>query len=403
MANPMYTLDMPDKWIRRTLEGLLTAPAPALRLFPVWLLLGPRQVGKSSLLKRCAGTRRFIDLDNLDVRARANQDPELFMRGLEPPLLIDEIQYAPQLLSPIKRLADRHAGPGAVWLTGSQNFSVMEGVKETLAGRVAVINLFGLSDEEKHSRPGSPAAYFNNIMRTTFPKLAEAEDPDARGLYLSSYVQTYIERDVRELLRIEKRREFEIFLKMCALRSAQVVNYDDLARDAGISAVTAKSWLSLLEDSFLIKLVPPYHTNRTKRLIKSPKLYFLDMGLCAHLAGWRDPEALRLGPLGGAAFETHVFGQILRGLRHRLQEAEIHFWRTRDGREIDFLVETAGRCFPVEVKMGRPQTRDLLPLASISDPHWEQGQVVSLSGEAGPEPLTKEWRVVSPAGLKLHP
>ena len=394
---------MPKKWIARTLEDLLIAPAPALKLFPVWLLLGPRQVGKSSLLKRCAGTRRFVDLDNLDIRARANQDPELFMRGLEPPLLIDEIQYAPQLLSPIKRLADRDPGPGAIWLTGSQNFSVMEGVKETLAGRVAIVNLFGLSDEEKRLHPDTPSAYFERIMQSTFPKLSGVADPDARELYLSSYTQTYIERDVRELLRIEKRREFEIFLKMCALRTASVVNYDDLARDAGISSVTAKNWLSLLEDSFLIKLVPPYHTNRTKRLIKSPKLYFLDMGLCAHLAGWKDPEALRLGPLGGAAFETHIFGEILRKLRHHLQDADIHFWRTRDGQEIDFIVEAAGRCFPIEVKMGRPKRKDLVHLAPISSPNWEQGQVVSLSGETVPEPLTDEWRIVSPNGLKLHP
>ncbi|MBI4371608.1 MAG: ATP-binding protein [Elusimicrobia bacterium] len=393
---------MPKLWVERTLEGLLTAPAPALRLFPVWLLLGPRQVGKSSLLKRCAGSRRFIDLDDLDTRARANQDPELFMRGLRPPLLIDEIQYAPQLLSPIKRMADRDPGPGAVWLTGSQNFSVMEGIKETLAGRIAIGNLFGLSDEEKRIRSFSPPAYFERILETTFPKLFGITTPDARQLYLSSYAQTYIERDVRELLRVEKRREFEIFLKMCALRSAQVVNYDDLARDAGISPVTAKNWLSLLEDSFLIKLVPPYHTNRTKRLIKSPKLYFLDMGLCAHLAGWRDPEALRLGPLGGAAFETHIFGEILRRLRHRLQTAETHFWRTRDGQEIDFLVETAGRCFPIEVKMGRVQSKDLVPLARVADPNWEQGQVVSLGAGTAPEPLTDEWRIVSPGGLKLH-
>ncbi len=395
-------MDMPKPWIKRTLEDLLISPASALRLFPVWLLLGPRQVGKSSLLKHCAGARRFVDLDDLDTRARANQDPELFMRGLKPPLLIDEIQYAPQLLSPIKRMADRNPGPGAVWLTGSQNFAVMEGVKETLAGRVAIMNLFGLSDEEKGIRDHSPAAHFEGILETTFPKLSGVAAADARQLYLSSYVQTYIERDVRELLRIEKRREFEIFLKMCALRSASVVNYDDLARDAGISAVTAKNWLSLLEDSFLIKLVPPYHTNRTKRLIKSPKLYFLDMGLCAHLAGWRDPEALRLGPLGGAAFETHVFGDILRRLRHRLQDASIFFWRTRDGQEIDFIVEASGRCFPIEVKMGRPKPSDLVSLAPIADPHWEQGQVVSLSAEKVPAPLTDEWRIVSPAGLQLH-
>lgn len=398
----MYAMDMPNPWIKRSLEDLLAPPAAALRLFPVWLLLGPRQVGKSSLLKHCGGPRRFVDLDDLDTRARANQDPELFMRGLKPPLLIDEIQYAPQLLSPIKRMADRGSGPGAVWLTGSQNFAVMEGVKETLAGRVAIMNLFGLSDEEKRVGDRSPAAFFEGILETTFPKLSGVSDPESRRLYLSSYVQTYIERDVRELLRIEKRREFEIFLKMCALRTAQVVNYDDLARDAGISAVTAKNWLSLLEDSFLIKLVQPYHTNRTKRLIKSPKLYFLDMGLCAHLAGWHDPEALRLGPLGGAAFETHVFGQIVRRLRHRLQDASIHFWRTRDGQEIDFIVEAAGRCYPIEVKMGRPKPGDSVPLAAVADPNWEQGQVVSLSAGEESVSLTKDWRIVSPAGLKLQ-
>lgn len=392
---------MPRSWIARTLEPLLTAPAPALRLFPVWLLLGPRQVGKSSLLKRCAGRRHFIDLDHLDVRARANQDPELFMRGLRPPLLIDEIQYAPQLLSPIKRMADAASRPGGIWLTGSQNFSVMEGVKETLAGRVALINLLGLSDEEKSFRRDGPSACFKNIVQTTFPKLSNVTAPDARELYLSSYVQTYIERDVRELLRIEKRREFEIFLKMCALRTASVVNYDDLARDAGVSPATAKNWLSLLEDSFLIKLVPPYHTNKTKRLIKSPKLYFLDMGLCAYLAGWRDPEALRLGPLGGAAFETHVFGDIVRRLRHRLQEAEISFWRTRDGQEIDFLVELGGRCFPIEVKMGRPKPKDCVSLAPIADSNWEAGQIVSLSAEARAVPLSADWKLVSPAGLEL--
>ncbi len=403
MANLSYTVDMPNRWRTRTLESLLAAPAAPLRLFPVWLLLGPRQVGKSSLLKRCAGNRRFVDLDDLDVRARANQDPELFMRDLQAPLLIDEIQYAPQLLSPIKRLADRAARPGAIWLTGSQNFSVMEGVRETLAGRIAIINLFGLSDEEKIQRSVTPSGYFKNILQSTFPKLAATTAADARGLYLSSYVQTYVERDVRELLRVEKRREFEIFLKMCALRTAQVVNYDELARDAGISPVTAKDWLSLLEDSFLVKLIAPYHTNRTKRLIKSPKLYFLDMGLCAHLAGWRDGEALRLGPMGGAAFETHIFGEILRGLRHRLKDAEIHFWRTRDGQEIDFLVESEGRCFPIEVKLGRPNPGALVRLSSVADPTWEPGQVVSLSGSTMPQPLAADWSLVSPQGLTLRP
>lgn len=383
------------------MEPLLAPPAPALRLFPVWLLLGPRQIGKSSLLKRCSSRRTVIDLDDLDTRARANQDPELFMRGLEPPILIDEIQYAPKLLSPIKRLADRNPGPGAVWLTGSQNFSVMEGVTETLAGRVAIFNLFGLSDEEKGPVGPGPTRYFQRIAETGFPRLLGVSDAAARELYLSSYVQTYVERDVRELLRIEKRREFEVFLKMCALRTAQVVNHESLARDAGVSSATVKGWLSLLEESFLIRLVQPYHSNRTKRLIKSPKLYFLDMGLAAHLAGWRDPETMRLGPMGGAAFETHIFGCILRRFRHRLREVDIHFWRTRDGQEIDFLVEFADRCFPVEVKMGRCESKDLPRLSSMRERHWAAGQVVSLSAPEGRRALTAEWDLVSPGDLDL--
>ncbi len=323
------------------------------------------------------------------------------MRDFKPPLIIDEIQYAPKLLSPIKRLADRQPRPGSVWLTGSQNFSVMEGVRESLAGRVALINLFGLSDEEKGGSTQSAAGYFRRIAETGFPKLRGVRVSHARELYLSSYVKTYIERDILELPRIEKRREFEIFVKMCALRTAQIVNFEDLARDASISAVTAKEWLGLLEDSFLIKLVHPYHANKTKRLIKSPKLYFLDMGLAAHLAGWRDPESLRLGPMGGAALETHIVSEMWRRLRHRLREAELYFWRTRDGQEIDLLVEIGSRCYPIEIKMGRPDFSRLPPLGRIAGPGWQKGQLVSLS--AGPRrvSLNQDWDLISPQNISL--
>lgn len=390
-------------WISRTLEPFFADRGGPLRLFPVWLILGPRQVGKTALLARCGPKRQFIDLDDLDVRTRANRDPEFFMSDAKPPLIIDEIQYAPQLLSPIKRLADRKPGPGAIWLTGSQNFEVMEGVRETLAGRVALITLLGLSDEEKGGKHATPAEYFRRIVETGFPKLRGVRDHRARELYLSSYVKTYIERDIRELIRLEKRREFELFVKMCALRTAQVVNYEDLARDAGISPVTAKDWLGLLEDSFLIKLVHPYHTNRTKRLIKSPKLFFLDMGLAAHLAGWRDPETLRLGPMGGAAFETHIVGEVWRCLRHELREAELYFWRTRDDQEIDLLVEVDGQCFPIEVKMGRPDLSRLPPLRRVRGANWQGGQVVSLSAASTPTPLNEDWELVAPHHLRLTP
>ena len=395
-----YANDMPTHWIDRAFQPVLTEPAEHLRLFPIWLLLGPRQVGKSSLLHKCADGHAYVNLDDLDTRERANRDPALFVRELAPPFTIDEIQYAPRLLSPVKQLAD--AGglpPGAIRLTGSQNFQAMEGVTETLAGRVAVLNLLGLSDGEK-ALPGDlpPGAYFERLLETGFPRLHGVAAGPARDLYLSSYVQTYVERDIRELLRIEKRREFETFVKLCALRTAQVVNLQDLARDAGVAPATAKDWLSLLENGFLVKLLQPYHANRARRMTKSPKLYFLDAGLAAWLGGWRTADEARLGPMGGALFETHVLSEILKRFIHRGLDAQIHFWRTRDGQEIDFLVETAGNVFPVEAKLGSPRYDRLAPLERIATSAWREGQVASLAATASAR-LSDRWVVRPPAEL----
>ena len=395
---------MPNLWIERTFEPILTTPAEQLGLFPVWLLLGLRQVGKSSLLHRCASGHRYVNLDDLDTRERANRDPALFVRELAPPFVIDEIQYAPRLLSPIKRLVDAGGlAPGAIRLTGSQNFQVMEGVTETLAGRVAILNLLGLSDEEKKLPPTlAPDEYFRRLVETGFPRLHGIGDGVTRDLYLSSYVQTYIERDIRELLRIEKRREFETFVKLCALRTAQVINYHDLARDTGVSPATVKGWLSLLEDGFLIKLLSPYFTSRTRRMTKSPKLYFLDAGLAAWLGGWRGAQEARLGPMGGALFETHVLANILQRFRHRAREVQIHFWRTRDGQEIDFLVESGGETFPIEVKLGSPRYDRLPPLDKVAGPNWKDGQVVSLVAEATPVRIKEGWTLCAPGTLDLR-
>lgn len=399
---------LPDMWFRRTYEQILRRPTAALRLFPVWLFLGPRQVGKSSLLGRCAGPdRQIVNLDDLATRGRAHRDPALFAADLRLPLLIDEIQYAPALLSAIKQLADRPTTPpGAIWLTGSQSFDVMHGVQESLAGRVAVLNLFGLSDEEKGTAPTTPKEAFERICSTSFPKLQGVSGTDAVDLYLSSYLQTYIERDVRELLGIQKRREFEIFVRMCALRTGQVLNTVEIARDAGISPNTAKEWISLLEDSFLIRLVHPHHTNRTLRMIKSPKLYFLDAGLAAWLAGWRDPETLRLSPMAGAIYETQVFGELLRHYRHRARKVDITYWRTRDGEEIDFLVEAAGRICPIEVKMGTPDARGLPRLERMSDSRWDVGRVVSLlhlAPDSLPATIAAGWQGASTSNLSFLP
>ena len=395
-------------WFKRTYEDILRRPTEALRLFPVWLFLGPRQVGKSSLLRRCAGPdRQIVNLDDLATRGRAHRDPALFAADLRLPLLIDEIQYAPALLSAIKQLADRPTTPpGAIWLTGSQSFEVMHGVQESLAGRVAVLNLFGLSDEEKGSPPTTPKEAFERIWSTSFPKLQGVCGTDAVDLYLSSYLQTYIERDVRELLGIQKRREFEIFVRMCALRTGQVLNTVEIARDAGISPNTAKEWISLLEDSFLIRLVHPHHSNRTLRMIKSPKLYFLDAGLAAWLAGWRDPETLRLSPMAGAIYETQVFGELLRHYRHRAREVDITYWRTRDGEEIDFLVEAAGRVCPIEVKMGTPDGRALPRLERMADSLWDAGRVVSLlhlGPDTLPATIAAGWKGASTSNLSFLP
>ena len=394
---------MPINWIERTFQPVLTTPADQLGLFPVWLLLGPRQVGKSSLLHKCACGHAYVNLDDLTTRERANQDPALFVRELRPPFTIDEIQYAPRLLSPIKQLVDAGGlAPGAIRLTGSQNFQGMQGVTETLAGRVAILNLLGLSDEEKRlPRALPPEDYFRRLLESGFPRLHGIEDSATRDLYLSSYMQTYIERDIRELLRIEKRREFETFVKLCALRTGQIVNYHDLARDANVSPATVKDWLSVLEDGFLIKLLPPYFTNRTRRMTKSPKLYFLDAGLAAWLSGWRSAPEARLGPMGGALFETHILADILKRFRHRAREVEVRFWRTRDGQEIDFLVENDGRTFPVEVKLGSPRYTALPRLDRIAGPSWREGQVVSLVAEAEPVRLKEGWSLCSPGALNV--
>lgn len=394
---------MPNSWIDRTFEPVLEEPAPQLRLFPVWLLLGARQVGKSSLLQRCAANRRYVNLDDYTTRERVNRDPALFMRELESPFIIDEIQYAPQLLPFIKQRVDGgNLPPGSIQLTGSQNFRVMAGVSESLAGRVAILNLFGLSNEEKAlAHQLAPDDYFAALLETGFPRLRGNQDNAARDLYLSSYVQTYIERDIRELLRVEKRREFETFVRLCALRTGQVVNYQDLARDANVSPATIKEWLSLLEDCFLLKLVQPWFSNRVKRLIKSPKLYFIDAGLAAWLAGWRTPEAARLGPMGGALFETDVLSNILKRFGHRAQEAGVHFWRTRHGQEIDFLVSAGGSVFPVEAKLGSPRHERLAPLERIAEANWKRGQVASLTASDQPVSLSDEWRLCLPESLKF--
>jgi len=334
--------------------------------FPVILVTGPRQVGKTTLLEMCASDNmKYVSLDDLDVRSLAQNDPGLFIQTYTPPVIIDEIQYAPELFSYIKIVADRERKNGLFWLTGSQKFHLMKGITESLAGRVAVLDLLGLSNAEinskgEYSKPFLPTneigttennkvmEVFREIWLGSFPRVID--NPDARDIFYRSYVQTYIQRDVKDILNITDEITFHKFLGAIAARTGQLLNYTDVARDIGIDNKTVKAWLSVLEASGLVYLLYPYHTNVTKRIIKTPKLYFLDTGLCAYLTKWTTPEALEAGAMSGAIFETYVVSEILKSYWHNGQEANLYFYRDTDQKEVDLLIEANNILYPVEIK-----------------------------------------------------
>ncbi len=356
--------------IPRTLASTLRSVSAT---FPVLLVTGPRQVGKTTLLELCAeADRRFVTLDDLDQRDLARRDPALFLQRYPPPLTVDEVQYAPELFGAIKIAVDRSKAPGQFWLTGSQKFHLMQGVAETLAGRVAILDLLGLSQAEIQgraaaSRPFLPAAdwmdasgtapspvqglinLYRAIWRGGFPRLAlDLQVP--RDIFFSSYAQTYVQRDVCALARVGDEIAFLRLVRAAAARTGQLLNYADLARDTDVDQKTAKTWIGILEASGLVYLLPPWHSDLTKRLVKTPKLYFLDTGLCAYLTQWTSPESLEAGAMSGAILETFVVGEILKGYWHNGRAVNLHFYRDRDGNEIDLILEQDNRLYPIEIK-----------------------------------------------------
>ncbi len=356
-------------YVTRTMEIFVRS---ASRQFPVLLMTGARQVGKTTLLNHLRDEeRQYVTLDDPLLRNLAREDPALFMQRYTPPVIIDEIQYAPQLLPYIKMAVDRERAAGGFWLTGSQAFHLMQGVSESLAGRVAVIELLGLSQREQLGQ-GSQAAPFlplpeeisrraipgktldlnrlyQNIWRGSFPAAALHPDVDWQ-LFYSSYVQTYLMRDVHDLTQVGNEMKFVRFLRATAARTGQLLNLTDLARDADIAVNTAKSWLGILQASAVVYLLMPYHSNLTKRLIKAPKLYFLDTGLAAYLTGWTSPQTLEAGAMSGAFLETWILGELLKGYRHNGREATLFFYRDKDQVEIDFLLVQDGTIYPLECK-----------------------------------------------------
>ena len=360
-------------YIKRAVEDTI---ARVSKMFPILLVTGPRQVGKTTLLLKMAEAqqndgiaRKYVTLDDPDVRYLAKHDPALFLQRYSPPVLIDEIQYAPELLPYIKMDVDRSRKKGDFWITGSQAFHLMKNVSESLAGRVGIINLLGLSDAEIYQEPSEPfqtdAEYlmkhlsvkrkrdlneiYRRIFKGSMPELYADENVDWETYY-RSYVDTYLQRDIRDLTQVADEMQFYNFMTIVAAQTSKPVVYEELANATGISAPTAKKWLSILVSSHIIALVHPFHNNVLKRVVKMPLIHFLDTGLAAYLLKWGNPEALEKGAMSGAFFESYVFSEIYKSYLNAGKEPPIFYYRDKDKKEIDLLLYQNGILSPIEIK-----------------------------------------------------
>ena len=336
-------------WIPRELDAALKRAANTR---PAVVLTGCRQAGKTSLLVKAFSEHRYVSLDVPMVAEEAEHSGEDFLRRHRPPVIVDEVQYAPTLLRHVKADIDLHREEtGRFLITGSQDFSLMKGVTESLAGRSSVLTLYSLSAREYEAWSGKTLdrlALVEWMLKGGYPEL------HSRGLdaeqFFGDYLATYLERDVRSILGVRSLRDFDRFMRLCAARTGQLVSYSALASDLGVSPNTVKSWLSVLEASTIVLLLEPYFENLGKRVVKTPKLYFLDTGLCSYLLGARTPDDLLRSPMLGAVFETHVLGQIVRHFANQGRRREIYFYRDHHGHEVDFLIPSAGRFALIECK-----------------------------------------------------
>lgn len=371
-------------YLTRTLEKSIQKVSD---FFPVLLVTGPRQVGKTTILQACGSEgRNYISLDTLENRSLAQNDPALFLQRFKAPLLIDEIQYAPQLFPYIKAAVDEQKQSGMYWLTGSQQFHLMKNVSESLAGRVGILHLEGFSQAERDGQPErrlflptpkaieARAAFapktdieavFHQIWKGSYPRMHEADD-DMWQFFYDAYVQTYIERDIRDLGSVGNELDFLKFMKVLAARTGQLLNYSDIARDVGISAPTVKAWVSLLQTSGLIFILQPYHNNINSRVIKTPKVYFMDTGLVCYLTGWNAPQTLENCAMSGELLETYVISEIVKSWWHNGKQPNIYYYRDKDRRGIDVILEENGVLYPIEIKKkSNPNAGDIKAFDAI--------------------------------------
>lgn len=372
-------------YISRNLEKVV---AEVTKEYPVVLVTGSRQVGKTTMLQKLMeGTSRsYVSLDDLNERSIAKNDPELFLQLHKPPVLIDEVQYAPELFTYIKIYVDRNHNPGDFWLTGSQVFKLMRGVQESLAGRVAVLSLTSLSQAEicngkmepftvdiealltraKERKPADAREIFDRIFKGSMPAIVSGKNSNSQIFY-SSYLTTYIERDVKELSDAIDSLKFLNFITAAAARCSQMLNISDIARDADISQKQAKDWLGILETLGIIFYLHPYSNNLLKRLVKTPKLYFYDTGLVCYLTKWSSAETLESGAMNGAVLENYVVAEIMKTYLNSGKEPFMYYYRDKDAKEIDIVLEHDGVLNPLEIKKSSNPGTELVKVFDLLD------------------------------------
>lgn len=327
-----------------------------LRGFPIVTLTGPRQSGKTTLAKSVFSGRPYASLEDPDIRQTAKDDPRSFLERFPDGAVLDEVQRCPELLSYLQTIVDADGRMGLFILTGSQQFGLMSGISQSLAGRTAFVELLPFSVSELCRAEKLPTSVDSMLLNGCYPPLYDRDVPPSA--WFGAYVTAYIERDVRQMLKIQELETFQRFVRLCAGRSGQLLNLSSLATECGITHNTAKAWISVLEASYLVFLLRPHHTNFNKRLVKMPKLYFYDAGLVSWLLGIRTAEQMTTHPLRGSIFETFIISELVKSRFNRGERPNIYFWRDTNGNEVDVIVEQGTSLMPIEIKSGKTLARD---------------------------------------------